>query len=291
MTSSTPARRPIAVIGLGCIGGSLARALLAQGVEVRGWSTSASDRELAAKAGVAVSGGASPLADACDGATSVVLAVPFGRLAEVARAVLEVARPPTRVFHVGGLQQRAALGMDEPVWNSVAGTHPLSGSHDHGFAASRANMFVGATVCIEDRLDARGRRAADWLWRTAGAHRLDYRSASDHDRLMAWVSHLPQLTATALAHTMAAADIVPAATGSGARDTTRLAATPLGAWPSLLRGAPAELRTALGQLEATIARLRAALDAGDDAALAAMWERAMNWRREAAGTDGSERRA
>jgi prephenate dehydrogenase len=221
----------------------------------------------------------------------VVLAVPFARIAEVARAVVEAARPPARIFHVGGLQQRDALGMDDSLWSRVVGTHPLAGSHDHGFGASRANMFVGATVCIEDRLDARGRRAADWLWRTAGAHRLDYRTASDHDRLMAWVSHLPQLTALALAHTMAAADVVPAATGSGARDTTRLAATPLGAWPMLLRGAPDELRKALGELEATIAQVRVALDAHDDQRLAAMWERAMNWRREAAGGNGGERRA
>jgi len=291
MTSSTPARRPVAIVGLGCIGGSLARALVAQGVEVRGWSTSTSDRELAAAAGIAVPSGASPFAALCDGATSVVLAVPFARIAEVARAVVEAARPPARIFHVGGLQQRDALGMDDSLWSRVVGTHPLAGSHDHGFGASRANMFVGATVCIEDRLDARGRRAADWLWRTAGAHRLDYRTASEHDRLMAWVSHLPQLTALALAHTMAAADVVPAATGSGARDTTRLAATPLGAWPMLLRGAPDELRRALGQLEATIAQVRVALDTHDDQRLAAMWERAMNWRREAAGGNGGERRA
>lgn len=291
MTSSTPARRPVAIVGLGCIGGSLARALVAQGVEVRAWSTSTSDRELAAAAGITVPAGVAPFAALCDGATSVVLAVPFARIAEVARAVVEVVQPPARVFHVGGLQQREALGMDESLSSRIVGTHPLAGSHDHGFGASRANMFVGATVCIEDRLDARGRRAADWLWRTAGAHRLDYRTASDHDRLMAWVSHLPQLTATALAHTMAAAGIVPAATGSGARDTTRLAATPLGAWPMLLRGAPDELRRALGQLEATIAQLRDALDAHDDQRLAAMWERAMNWRREAAGSNGGERRA
>lgn len=290
MTTSTPARRPVAIVGLGCIGGSLARALVAQGVDVRGWSTSTSDRELAAAAGIAIAGGTAPLASLCDGATSVVLAVPFAVIGEVARAVLETVRPPTRVFHVGGLQQREALGMDEATWARVTGTHPLAGSHDYGFAASRANMFVGATVCIEDRLDARGRRAADWLWRTAGAHRLDYRTALEHDRLMAWVSHLPQLTATALAHTMAEADVVPASTGSGARDTTRLAATPLGAWPTLLRGAPAELHAALARLEATIAELRRALESGDDRRVAAMWERAMTWRREAGGRNGEERR-
>ncbi|HKV49638.1 MAG TPA: prephenate dehydrogenase [Gemmatimonadaceae bacterium] len=290
MTTTTPARRPVAIVGLGCIGGSLARALVAQGVEVRGWSTSTSDRELAEAAGISIAFGAAPLVSLCDGATSVVLAVPFARIAEVGRAILEACQPATRIFHVGGLQQREPLGIDDATWPRVVGTHPLAGSHDHGFGASRANMFVGATVCVEDRLDSRGRRAAEWLWRTAGAHRIDYRTASDHDRLMAWVSHLPQITATALAHTLAEARIVPVSTGSGARDTTRLAATPLGAWPALLRGAPGELDQALARLESTIAELRRALASGDDQRVAAIWERAMTWRREAAGGDGGERR-
>ena len=279
MTSATPARRPVAIVGLGCIGGSLARALVAQGVDVRGWSTSTSDRDLAAEAGIRIAGGVSPLAELCEGTTSVVLAVPFGRIAEVARAVLEVALPPTRIFHVGGLQRREALGADEATWRGVVGTHPLSGSHDHGFAASRANMFVGATVCIEDRLDLRGRRAAEWLWRTAGAHRIDYRPASDHDRLMAWVSHLPQLTATALAATLA--EWLPAAApiGPGARDTTRLAASSLEMWLPILRRAPHDTVDALRALEQRLAAIRSAIEQTRWDAVSAEWRAAREWRR------------
>ncbi len=291
-------RRPVAIVGLGCIGGSLARALIAQGIEVRGWSTSGSDRQRAAAAGVSVAEGDAPLAALCLGATSVVLAVPFPHLAGVARALLAVAPPQVRIFHVGGLQQRAALGMEEIAWARIIGTHPLAGSHDTGFEASRADLFVGSTVCIEARADLRGRRTAEWLWRTAGAQRVDYQAAEEHDRLMAWVSHLPQLTATALAYTLAAAGIDPAETGSGARDTTRLAATPLGAWPALLRGAPAEIDVALSRLERTLSDLRAVLSAEDDDRLATVWERAAAWRRQTGGsgpgdggTGGGARRA
>src|SRR5690242_3238774 len=85
LTYQAMAPRPVAVIGLGCIGGSLARALIAQEVEVRGWSASPSDREQAAAARVQVSsaeeGGA---AAACAGAGIVVLAVPIHTVAEVA---------------------------------------------------------------------------------------------------------------------------------------------------------------------------------------------------------------
>lgn len=284
-------QRPVAILGLGCIGGSLARALLAQGIVVRGWSTLPSDCRRAAAAGVAIPEGDAPLDALCHGVTSVVLAVPFPQLAAVARSLLAITPPPMRIFHVGGLQQRSALGADEEAWSRIIGTHPLAGSHATGFEASRADLFVGATVCIEERADPRARRTAEWLWRTAGASRMDYRSAEAHDRLMAWVSHLPQLTATALAHTLAGAGLDPANTGSGVRDTTRLASTPLGAWPELLRGAPAEIGAAIAQLEQTLAEFREVLAAHDDARLAALWERAAAWRRQAgsAATTGDRR--
>jgi prephenate dehydrogenase len=104
---------------------------------------------------------------------------------------------------------------------------------------------------------------------------------------MAWVSHLPQLTATALAATLAAGGIDAQTIGTGARDTTRLAASDLGSWPTLLAGAPDELDAALGLLLDTISRLRASLGSGDGEALASIWNHARAWRREGASTAGA----
>jgi prephenate dehydrogenase len=120
-----------------------------------------------------------------------------------------------------------------------------------------------------------------------GARRVDYRTAEAHDRLMAWVSQLPQLTATALAATLAAGGIEARTIGTGARDTTRLAASDLGSWPTLLAGTPRELDTALELLGNTIADLRAALRDGNADALASIWNSARAWRREGARTAGA----
>lgn len=286
----------MAVIGLGCIGGSLARALAAQGIEVRTWSTSPTDRQQAAAARLhVVDGDTDGIARACVGATIVVLAVPLDAMAEVARMADAAAGRDAILVHVGGLQRPEALGLDDALHGRVLGTHPLAGSHESGFAASRADLFIGCTVSIEARAGARERQQAEWLWRASGAHRIDYRTAEAHDRLMTWVSHLPQLTATALAATLAAGGIDPDDTGPGARDTTRLAASALGSWPTILRGAPPELDEALAQLEHHVAELRRALAAGDVERLRAIWEAGRAWRRQVSGGHGiierGERRA
>jgi prephenate dehydrogenase len=282
------APRPVAVIGLGCIGGSLARALIAQEVEVRGWSASPSDREQAAAARVQVSsveeGGA--LA-ACDGAGIVVLAVPIHTVAEVASSVMGALARNAKLFHVCGLQSHEALGVDAEIHRRLIGTHPLAGSHDTGFGASRPELFVDAVISAEERADPRERSCIEWLWHTVGARRVDYRSAEAHDRLMAWVSQLPQLTATALAATLAAGGIEARTIGTGARDTTRLAASELGSWPTLLAGTPRELDAALELLGNKISDLRAALGTGNGEALAAIWDSARAWRREGARTAGA----
>lgn len=270
---------PVAIIGLGCIGGSLARALLARGVRVRGWSPSADDRAGAARAGVEV-----PTDDltgvrlAARRVTVAVLATPIAELPNVATEVCAEVAPDALVLHVAGLQRAPALGLDAALAERVIGTHPLAGSHETGWRASRADLFVGCAVSIESRAPAAARARAAELWTAAGAARIDIRDAVEHDHLMAWVSHLPQLASIALAATMAAASIDRQAIGTGARDTTRLAATPLGQWPELLRGAPADLGAALEQLEATIAALRTAVTRDDRATLAAIWERARAWR-------------
>lgn len=267
----------------------MARALRAQGVEVCGWSASPMDNAHAAAAGVRIAE-APGTAAACEDASHVIIAVPVRAVTAVAREAVAAASAEARIFHVAGLQRREALGLDETTAARVLGTHPLAGSHDTGFSASRADLFVGCAVSVEARADPRARRAAEWLWRTMGAQDIDYRSAEEHDRLMAWVSQLPQLTATALGAALAGARIPATMLGTGGRDVTRLAASPLGSWPELLAGAPDDLDASLAALEAVLRELRAALAAHDADRVAALWETARAWRAHAARPPDTEGR-
>lgn len=258
---------------------------------MRGWSASPSDREQAAAAGVLIgSAEGNGAAEACAGAGIVVLAVPIHTVAEVAASVRGSLARNSQLLHVCGLQSRESLAADGPTYELMLGTHPLAGSHDSGFAASRPELFVDAVVSAETRASARARECVEWLWHTVGVRRIDYRTAESHDRLMAWVSQLPQLAATALAATLAAGGVEARTVGTGARDTTRLAASDLGSWPTLFQGAPDELDVALGLLSETLAQLRSALKEGNAEKLAAIWTSARAWRREGATSAGAPSR-
>jgi prephenate dehydrogenase len=269
----------VAVIGLGCIGGSLARALAGHAVDVRGWSTSQSDCDQARSHGIDVPG--TSLETAVSGADVVMIAVPAQAIAEVAAAAIRRAPAATAIVHCGGVQSRGALQLDDATFARAIGAHPLAGSHESGFAASRADLFEGCTVSIESRAPEVLCERMQWLWMLVGAAQLEYRSAGEHDVMMAWVSHLPQLAATALASTFAAEHIDPQSIGPGARDSTRLAASSFDQWSALVRAEPAVLDAALRGLESNLARIRGALASDDSRELKTMWESAQAWRRAA----------
>ena len=270
----------IAVVGLGCIGGSLARALAAGDVHVRGWSTSRDDCEQARAASIEV---AATLQAAIGDADLAVLAVPAQAMAEVGRAVCAAAAPGASIVHCCGVQTQAALRMNDATYARVIGAHPIAGSHESGFAASRADLFAGCTVSVETRTPASVREQMSWLWTRMGAACVEYLPADAQDARMTWISQLPQLAATALAETLASHHIDPRSVGSGARDSTRLAASAFDQWTSLVQAQPEALGAALEQLERTVASIRKALAAGDLRALEAIWESARAWRRGAEG--------
>jgi len=274
--------RAVAVIGLGCIGGSIARVVHASGARARGWSASANDREAARAQGIEVP---TTMDAAVRGAEITVIAVPATAVQAVAREVIERAPPGATIVHCCGVQSQSALSLDDVSFARMIGSHPIAGSHESGFEASRPDLFAGCTVYAEARASEQARAHIAWLWTLAGAARVEYVSAEAHDALMTWVSHLPQLAATALAATLASRGIDPRSAGPGARDSTRLAASPFEQWAPLVFAHPAPLADALAQLERTIAGVRAALASASQSELESIWSAARAWRR------GAEERA
>ena len=268
----------VSVVGLGCIGGSIVKALATDVARVRGWSASPEDCAMARALGHDVP-------DTLDGALAdaaiVVIAVPVQAIAELAARAMRGAPGAAMILHCGGVQSRESLHLDEATNARIIGTHPLAGSHESGFGAARADLFENCTVSIESRRSAEQERWAKWLWSAVGAARIDDRTATEHDRLMAWISHLPQLASTALAATFAAGRVDPESVGPGARDATRLAASAFEQWVSLLKAQPVVLDEALVQLESSISSIRDALRRGDEQALRTIWDSAREWRRAA----------
>jgi prephenate dehydrogenase len=271
------------VIGLGAIGGSLALALRRREVPVRGYDLDPEDRRRATAAGIDVPEGEAPTPELLADAAAIVIAVPIESVAAVAAAVLPLAPVAALVLHVASLQRPEALGIRDDLRPRVVGSHPLAGTHQGGFAGADAEMFVGALVFVEARADAATRRAAESLWRRVGAGRVEYRSAEDHDAEMAWVSHLPQLAAIAVAGALADRGTGSDVVGPGGRDTTRLAASPVALWAEILARAPDDTVVALDALQRRLAALREAVAVGDKAGLAREWAAGCAWRRTVAG--------
>ena len=269
----------VAVVGLGLIGGSVARALVVRGVRVRGAAESADDRRQAAQIGVEVAGDAASVAVGETAPGLVLIAAPLGAVGRIARRLLPLLPPETVVLHAAGLQSRSAIALSDAEHERVLGTHPLAGSHDAGFSASSDGLFAGATVCAESRAGEIQRARLEWLWRMVGATTIEYQDAESHDATMAWASHLPQLASTALAATLAHRGVPATAGGAGLRDATRLAASPMAIWRDVLRSAPPDTAEALAVLGEIVELMRAAVAGRDEAALAGVWERARDWRR------------
>ena len=274
----TPASAtPLAIVGLGVIGGSLARALNEDlSWAVTGFAANEEDRSLAANVGLRV---ASSLEDAVATAADgiVMIAVPLDRIAMVASACLRLA-PRSLVLHAGSLQRMHAVRLADGDRDRVFGTHPLAGTHRAGFAGAHAALFRNAHVSIESRLTGAPREQAMALWRAAGATRLEIRDADVHDALMAWVSHLPQLAATAIASVLEQGGAPHHSCGPGARDTTRLAQSSFELWRPILEGAPPETLHALRAAREALAEIEQELASADMTRLEQRWERGRSWR-------------
>jgi prephenate dehydrogenase len=199
--------RPICVIGLGLIGGSLARASVAAGRAM--WAATAS----AATASAARADGydvATSTEEALERAKAedalVVLAVPLTAVPDVLRQIRAVA-PECRLSDVVSVQ--AAMGdavrRHAPAARYVGG-HPMAGTAESGWAAGSTMLFRGANwvVAADDGLDREvWADVAELAW-DCGA-RVVPAASSDHDAAVARVSHLPHLLAAVLA-TVAAED-------------------------------------------------------------------------------------
>jgi cyclohexadieny/prephenate dehydrogenase len=231
-----PVYERVAVIGLGLLGGSVARAARARGVArvVVGATRrrSALDRALAEGAVDAVAS----REDAVRDAELVVLATPVSAMADTIRAVAPGLAPGATVTDVGSVKavlHETLPGLLPPGVRYI-GSHPMAGSHERGFEQSREDLFDGAPCVVSDSEESPERARLCAFWKALGA-RVFVRDAVDHDAEAAWVSHLPHVLAYAFAEALerAPADARDLA-GSGFRDFTRIALSEPEMWGEIL---------------------------------------------------------
>jgi prephenate dehydrogenase len=263
-----------AIVGVGLIGGSLALAARAAGLigAAVGVGRSAANLRTALARGI-VDSVTSDLG-AIGRVDLVVLAVPVRSTATVAAALLPHLAPGTIVTDVGSVKGEVVAAMDAllPSECPFVGAHPIAGSERAGAAAADRTLFRD-TRCIltpTPRTDAAALGRVRALWEGVGA-RVDEMAPAAHDRALAWTSHAVHALAFALVRAIDGTDpALFALGGPSLRDVTRVAASPAELWRDIFLANADAVTGALTQLGAELDRLRAAIAAGDAAALHAL---------------------
>jgi prephenate dehydrogenase len=273
-----------AVIGTGLIGGSIGFALAELGHDVVGFDRDP-DRLARARELGAVGSIAGNLEEAASGADVAFVALPVGAIADAVARLLDAGvLLVTDVGSVKGPVVAEVARRCPELATRFIGGHPMAGSEQEGIDGARADLFVGAAWVVtptpataEDAYTTLRGLVRDLQAEVVAV------TPEDHDVLVSFVSHVPQLAASTLmdvatTHEAQHRALLRLAAG-GFRDMTRIAASQPTIWLDILTS---NREAILGALDSYLAGLRNARDivaAGDRDALKALLDRARAARR------------
>ena len=261
----------LSIIGVGLIGGSLARALRRAGVcgEIVGCGRNRSNLETAVELGV-IDRYETVLASAVDGADMVIVAVPLGSMAAIFAAIREALSLNAVVSDVGSAKAsvvedaRQYLGEH---FRYFVPAHPIAGTEKSGVAASFAELFERRRVVITplSEMDLGAYAKVSAMWKCTGADVVEM-SVERHDRVLAATSHLPHLLAYSLVDTLAQmetnTEIFSFAAG-GFRDFTRIASSSPRMWRDICVANQQAILEMLAHFNEDLAVLTDAVRSGD----------------------------
>jgi prephenate dehydrogenase len=284
----------VAIIGLGLMGGSLALAMRARWPDTIIVGVDRAEVLEKVQASSAIDRGATDIASAvADGAGAgldlVVLAAPvlqnIASLDIVGKSGASAgAHRPLIVTDLGSTKRaivEAARSLPPHV--TFLGGHPMAGAARGGFTAARGDLFRGRPWILTPDPSKGAPSAAlarlQGFVSELGAEPV-VMDPGEHDRVMAYVSHLPQLVASGLMRVIGphvGADGL-AVSGQGLADSTRLASSPAGVWTDICQTNAAPLGKALDALIADLQQVRRQLT--EPEAMARWLESGARWRSE-----------
>jgi prephenate dehydrogenase len=271
-------RDTVAVVGLGLIGGSIARDLAARGVRVAGFDADTAALDAAYADGIIADRLERSLAGLA-GATTVILAVPVSATPEVLQAAAKHLGNATLVTDVGSTKRSAlAAAISLGLGRSFVGSHPMAGDHRSGWSASRTGLFSGAPtyLCATPSTRAEALVRARELWMSLGARPVVI-DADAHDERVAFTSHMPHALSAALALALSRAKIGGDGVGPGGRDMLRIAGSSPDMWTAILADNADEILSAVAALRVELERFEQALSQHDARSLHGLFSEAQAW--------------
>ena len=259
--------RQITIIGTGMIGGSFALALRKRRFAGR---IVGCDREATLKKakmrGVIDSGFPEPV-DAVRGSQLVVLATPVLAIIDLIGR-LGPGLPSTTLLTDVGSTKAAVAQQARSVFGKNAGQrflggHPMAGKEHSGVDYADADLFQGAVWFLTPLpgQNVNGGIFAEYAgWIDQIGARIAMLPPEDHDRLCAWISHVPQMISTALAAALVEefgddAPLLPAG-GRALQEMTRISASPYSMWRDIAISNKGNLEKALWKVEQRLAHIR-----------------------------------
>lgn len=256
----------VAIIGPGLIGGSIGMALRKRDLadKVIGIGRKQMSLRIARRVG-AVTNTTIDLAKGVADAELIIVCTPVGQIVDDALKAAQHCRPGTLITDVGGAKGPIVAALDEglPRKCRFLGGHPLAGSEKAGAANASADLFDGHVALVTPTVNT---RAEDFdlieeFWEALGSVVIKM-SAEEHDQALAMTSHLPHLAASALATTVP--EQLFRLSGTGLRDTTRLAAGNATLWRQIIMLNRDNTLAALEKYGAKLSALHAAIRDRDE---------------------------
>ncbi len=265
----------LAIIGLGLIGSSIARAAKERlpAVMVTGHDASADVRDAARTLGLcdAVTDDA---AAAVIDADLVILAVPVGVMADAARAIASGLAKDAIISDVGSSKAGVAEALGQALpGHIVIPAHPVAGTENSGPAAGFASLFDGRWCIVTPDAAAPDDavQALTTFWEALGA-KVDVMDAAHHDMVLAVTSHLPHLIAYTIVGTASELEEVTESevikySAGGFRDFTRIAASDPVMWRDVFLANKDAVLATLQRFNEDLTVLQQAIRRGDAAKL------------------------
>jgi len=259
--------RQITIIGTGLIGGSLALALRRKKFAGRIVGCDREGTLERAKMRGAIDEGTINPGDAVRGSQLVVLATPVMAIIDLIERVGPVLPAKALLTDVGSTKAAVVSQAEKVLGKNVAkrflAGHPMAGKELSGVDYADADLFQNAVwflTPLPDQNVNEGVFAEFCGWIDAIGARIAMLPAEEHDRLCAWISHVPQMISTALAAALveefgAEAPLLPAG-GRALQEMTRISSSPYSMWRDVAISNKKNLEDALWKVEQRIAHIR-----------------------------------
>jgi cyclohexadieny/prephenate dehydrogenase len=283
----TAAFRSIAIIGLGLIGSSIARAARENvpGIRLTGYDADADIRRRSADLGF-LDAVADDSAAAVADADLTILCVPVGAMGAAARAIAPALKAGAIVSDVGSSKAAVAAVLRDALPEAIIiPGHPIAGTENSGPEAGFATLFRGRWCILtpDGRAPAEAVESLTAFWSSLGA-RVEIMDAYQHDLTLAVTSHLPHLIAYTIVGTarelenVTEGEVIKYSAG-GFRDFTRIAASNPTMWRDIFLSNKDAVLDILHRFLGDLSSLEEAIRANDGAALFDWFSRTRDIRR------------